>query len=157
MKVFAESVKMKKASDAKVELTGEKVFDWDRIPGSMLVSSFSQKTSLRFRLVRNMEYTIEISRYDTYEHPSAKKPQTTDWAANLWNSDWDSELMANTSLSIGDSADWDPRLTTFFPDPYGAVTTEGGISAGLKEFIEIAGDVNSFLGDIKKQLPHLRG
>lgn len=192
MRSFAESVKLKKAYDAKVELTGEKVFEWDKAPGSMLVRAFEQKTSLKFRLIRNMEYMVELSRYDTYEYPTmngppgynhTRMPQTqgpplkenrptssqlveprlqehhllkTNWGATLWNADWDSELMANTNLGIGEAAKWDPRLTTFFPNRSGALTAEGVISEGVSEFLEIVSDVNNFLNDIKQTRPHLR-
>ncbi|KAL6718034.1 hypothetical protein ACLMJK_004119 [Lecanora helva] len=172
---FADSVKMKKNRASKIEHTGEPVFEWDKTGQSMLVLAFQQKTSLRFRLIRNMEYIIEISRYDTYDVPTpansyrttfndarkapGKQPvikegasQTTDWAASLWNDEWDTELLANTRLGIGQSADWDPRLTTFFPTPSGAATSakKGDISEGVREFLQIVGEVNKLLGDIKK-------
>ena len=148
---FAESVKLKRMPKRRVDLTGEKVFEWDKTPGSMMVTEFHQKTSLRFRLVRNMDYLIEISRYDSCDHPITNdQRQTTNWAATLWNAEWDSELMANTALEIGQSATWEPTLGTFFPNPSGAATPEGGISEGVKEFLEIASEVNDFLNEIKK-------
>ena len=157
MKDFAESVKLNKVSRTRVDLTGEKVFDWDRNPGSMMVINFQQKTSVRYRLIRNPGYIIEISRYDIYESPTSSTPKKTNWGANLWNQDWDSEFVVNAQMGIGEAADWDPRLTTFFPTPIRSKATDGGINEGLKEFLQIAREVNDLLYDIKKELPHLRG
>ena len=186
MKDFAQSVKLKKADHMKVELTGEKVFEWDKTPGSMMVKAFQQKTSFRFRHAVNIEYIIEISRYDSYTYPIAKnkparnttnlpqskgfplkeniptsstttqpqvpeKPvQETNWGATLWSANWDSALTNNRSLGIGEAASWDGRLATFFPNRSGAATAEGAVSEGVKEFLEIATDVDNFLNDIKQ-------
>ena len=150
MKAFAQSVMVKKGPLAKTRLGGDKVFSWDSSFGSMPVTAFVQKSSLRFRLTRNPEYIVEISRYDTYEDPSATaiRPQEANWGATLWNPEWDSELAANVGLGIGESAAWTPRLETFFPNP-GQSTSGGGITPGLNEFLQIVGDVNNFLNEIK--------
>jgi len=55
---FVESIKLKKEPSTTVELSGDKVFHWDRNPGCVLVTAFQQKTSLRFRLVKNMDYIL---------------------------------------------------------------------------------------------------
>ena len=153
---FAASVKLKKQQVAQTGLTGEKVFQWDKRSGSLLVTSFQQKTSLRFRMVRNMDYMIEIARYDSYASPEDDRPQKTNWTASLWNTEWDTELMANGSLEIGESADWDPRIGTFFPDPYGKSSIPGGDSEGLKEFLQIVRDVADFLDEIRGKSAHPR-
>ena len=167
---------MKKGPKANVELTGEPVFDWDKTAGSMLVVAFQQKTSLRFRIVRNMDYMIEIARYDTYDVPKnalqtltnqMKKPQIsqpiireedpsqrTNWGATLWKSSWDDQFVPNTTLGIGQQAYWDPKIGAWFPDPPASGASkpaeEGEVSEGVKEFLQIVGEVNRFLHDIKK-------
>ena len=176
MTAFANSVTMKKGPKENVELTGESVFEWDKSAGSMLVVAFQQKTSLRFRLVRNMDYMIEFARYDTYDVPKPalqsltnqlmKKSQIsqppivrdqdpsqrTDWGATLWKSSWDDQFVPNTTLGIGQQAYWDPKIEAWFPDPVGAPASarEGEVSKGVKEFLEIVGEVNGFLSEIKK-------
>lgn len=47
--------------------------------------------------------------------------------------DWDSELMANASLGIGEVARRDPRLAMFFPNRTGALTAEGWFSEGVSD------------------------
>ncbi len=151
---FMESIKLKRGPNTTIELSGDKVFDWDRNPGCILVTAFQQKTSLRFRLVRNMDYILEISRYDTYGRQGEEKKTTqTNWGATLWNTEWDAELMANGSLGIGQSADWDPRLQTFFPAQSG-VSDPQVVDQGILEFLKIVGDVNEFLNGIMGGLPH---
>ena len=166
MVAFAESVKLKKVPGARIDLTGEQVFQWDKNPGGMMVTLFQQKTSLRYRLVSNMEYMIEISRYDMYDCPPtnnqfpsnlSRQPgvkehqfQKTEWAAILWNNEWDSTLIPNSSLRIGESSDWDERLGTFFPSQSGAPTADGAVNEGIKEFLQTVNGINKFLNDIKE-------
>ncbi len=101
-----------------------------------------------------MDYILEISRYDTYGRQGEEKKTTqTNWGATLWNTEWDAELMANGSLGIGQSADWDPRLQTFFPAQSG-VSDPQVVDQGILEFLKIVGDVNEFLNGIMGGLPH---
>ncbi len=147
---FMESIKLNKKPNTLIELSGDKVFRWDKNPGCMSVSTFQQKTALRFRLVKNMEYILEISRYDTYEGQEDEiKIKRTNWGATLWNTEWDAELMANGSLGIGEAANWDPRLRTFFP-AQSTVSAPQEVDQGVMEFLKIVGDVNEFLNDIMK-------
>ena len=164
MAEFAESVKLKKTPGARIDLTGEKVFQWDKTPGGMMVTSFEQKTSLRYRLLSNMDYMIEISRYDTYDisttigqslNPSNQPqikgnlPHKTDWAATLWNNEWDTTFIPNSSLGVGEAASWDERLGTFFPCRSGGPSAKGAVDEGIKEFLQVVGDINNFLKDLK--------
>lgn len=154
---FVESIKLNKEPNTTIELTGDKVFRWDKNPGCMLVRAFQQKTALRFRLVKNMEYILEISRYDMYQSQGDETKITqTNWGATLWNTEWDATLMANGSLGIGEAADWDPELRTFFPSQ-STVSAPQEVDQGVMEFLKLVGDVNEFLNDIMKEKPQLRG
>lgn len=159
MIAFAKSVAMKKMSYTDIEITGEKVFQWNTSLASMEVKAFTQQTLFRYRLVQNMDWMVEISRYDTYgiqyRQNTQNMPEKTRWAATLWNTEWDSVFMANSRLLIGQTAEWDPRLGTFFPNTSGAPSSSG-INSGVAEFLQIVGQVSSFLEGVKKELPHLR-
>lgn len=154
---FVESIRLNKEPNTTIELSGDKVFRWDQNPGCMLVTAFQQKTALRFRLVKNMEYVLEISRYDMFQRQGDENKTTqTNWGATLWNTEWDAALMANGSLGIGEAANWEPELRTFFPSQ-STVSAPREVDQGVMEFLKIVGDVNEFLNDIMKELPHLRG
>jgi len=64
--------------------------------------------------------------------------------------------MANGSLGIGESANWDPRLRTFFQGQM-SVSAPQEVDQGVLDFLKVVGEVNDFLSDIKIELPHLRG
>lgn len=146
---FMDSVTLKKAPNTTIELSGEKVFHWGESPDCMRVMIFLQKTSLRFRLVKNMDFMLEIARYDTYGDQEGNVSVHTDWGATLSNSEWDAALMANGNLGIGQSANWDPRLRTFFPSQ-SVVSTDQGVDEGVMDFLNIVREVNGFLNDLKQ-------
>lgn len=161
MTEFAESVKLSKVPRTRTELTGQRVFTWAKdLPGSMQPSTFQQKTALRYRLAHHPEWEFEIARYDNYGNPKSENvPVETNWGATLYNTSWDSILTANSTLGIGETAGWDPRLETFFPSRNGTADMEGqgGTDPGVTEFLKIVGVVSKFIDSIKKELPHPRG
>ncbi|MCJ1269168.1 hypothetical protein MMC22_009057 [Lobaria immixta] len=138
MTAFVDSVKFKlppKDERPKIWDSALKVFTWT---SSMSVSSFEQKTSLRYRIVDNSDWMFEFARYDDYGGsipgaPMSSSPSTS-WGATFWNSEWDRALGQNASLKIGEAAKWDPKLDKFFP---GTRRTGGDPreSAGLKLFL----------------------
>ena len=152
MRAFEHSVRLKKeAPRAGVELTGQKAFKWQKsLPGVMQPSTFEQKTSFRFRLVHNMDYIFEISRYDTYGDPQDenKSVQAT-WAATLWNTEWDSILAVNIGLGIGQSASWNPRISTFF-QPGKDVDRSQDVDPGVLELVKTIGIITRFLDGLKQ-------
>ena len=151
MQEFAKSVQLKRGIEENIALTGEKSFTWDDRYGSMEVLTFQQKTALRYRLVKDLDWIVEIARYDTYDLFSRNsKPVETTWAASMWNSEWDSVLVANANLEIGQSADSNPNMNTFFP------RNGGSGQDGVKKFLGVVGEVTKFLDDLRKELPHLR-
>ena len=161
MKEFAEGVKIAKVPRTKTELTGQKVFTWNRdLPGSMQPSAFQQKTALRYRLTHHPEWEFEIARYDNYGNPKSENvPVETNWGATLHNTSWDSILTANSTLGIGETGGWEPKLETFFPSRSGTADMEGveGRNPGVTEFFGTVETVSRFIDSIKKELPHLRG
>lgn len=163
MSKFAESVKLSKIPGTKTELTGHRVFTWEKgVLGFMQPSAFQQKTALRYRLAHDSEWEFEIARYDSYGDPKKENvPVETNWGATLYNTHWDSVLTANSTLGIGEAAPWDPMLDTFFPSRStpGIADLQGvdGLHPGVTEFFKNVEVVTKFIDSIKKELPHLRG
>ena len=156
---FMKSVKLSKIPNTRIELTGQRVFTWEKdLP--MQPSAFQQKTALRYRLAHQSEWEFEIARYDNYGDPKAENvPVETNWGASLYNTRWDSTLTANSTLGIGEAARWDPKLETFFPSPSRAGTADleevHGANPGVTEFFKNMEVVTKFIDGIKKELPHL--
>ena len=161
MAEFAESVKLAKIPRTKTELTGHKVFTWKKdLPSTMQPSAFQQKTALRYRLNHHPEWEFEIARYDSYGNPKSENvPVETNWGATLFNTNWDSILTANSTLGIGETGRWSPKLETFFPSRSWTADVEGveGTDPGVMEFLQIVDTVLKFIDSLKKELPHLRG
>lgn len=150
MTTFADSIKLKKIPKAGTELTGRKIFEWEEdLPGNLKPSVFEQKTALRYRLVHSSQWVFEIARYDSYGDPeNPDTPMTTHWGATMWNTEWDITLSANAGLGIGESADWDAKLETFFPSDSHSKNQD--VNPGVMEFLQKVQMVTDFLDDIKK-------
>ena len=155
MEEFASSVTLKKILPGPLEPTGHKMFQWKKeFPGVIRPKSFEQKTSYKYRLVHNYDYVFEIARYDVYGDPKDEvTPVHTSWAASLYNREWDSTLASNSDLGIGQSADWNPGLGTFFP---GHGSADKGPNPGVADFLSTVKLVTAFVDDLKKEAPHLR-
>lgn len=161
MKEFAEGVRLAKIPRTKTEITGQKVFTWNKdFPGGMQPSGFEQKTALRYRLTSHPEWEFELARYDHYGNPKSETiPVETNWGATLHNTNWDSILMANSTLGIGEAGGWEAKLETLFPPGPDTADMEGveGMDPGVTEFLRTVETVSKFIDSIKKELPHLRG
>lgn len=161
MTQFANSVKLSKIPRTRTELTGQKVFTWEKDhPGVIQPSAFQQKTALKYRLAHQPTWEFEIARYDHYGDPKNENvPVETNWGATLSNTNWDSTLTANSTLGIGEAAPWEPNLKTFFPPRPDPADMEGvqGADPGVTEFFENVEVVTKLIDSIKKDLPHLRG
>ena len=161
MTAFADSVNLRKFDKHNLALTGQKHLDWVRsnFPGSLKPSEFEQKISYRYRLVPNSAWMFEIARYDSYG-PHEDTPVITNWGASMWNTNWEEVLAQNSGLKIGEAADWDPCLSTFFPNED---SSNSNPESSISEFLQTVQMVNDFLDEIKttggaKELPpHLRG
>lgn len=138
MTAFVDSVKFKlplASERPQIWDSALKVFTWT---SGMSVSSFEQKTSLRYRIVDNNDWMFEFARYDDYGGsvpgaPMSSSPSTS-WGATFWNSEWDRALGQNASLKIGEAAEWDPQLDKFFPRSRRTVG-DPRESAGLRQFL----------------------
>lgn len=154
MEEFANSVTLKKISAGPLKPTGRKMFQWKDFAGAMRPKSFEQKTSYKYRLVHNNDYVFEIARYDVYGNPRDEDtPVHTSWAAILYNREWDSTLAGNSELGIGQSADWNSRLATFFPG-HGS-SADIRLDPGVVDFLSTVEMVTAFADDLK-QAPHLQ-
>ena len=156
MEEFANSVTLKKSPPGPLKPTGDKMFQWSKnVYGAMVPRSFEQKTSYKYRLKHNTEYVFEIARYDIYGDPKDENtPVHSSWAATLYNREWDATLAGNSELDIGQSADWNPRLATFFPARGPSV--DKGPDPGVVKFLSIVEMVTAFADSLKKEAPHLR-
>lgn len=135
MTAFADGVKFEapksKPKGKKAEISGTKVFNWKPF---LAVSSFEQKTSLRYRLVDNNDWMFEFARYDRYDGLAPDRPKSTSWGASFWNSEWDRLLGQNAALKIGRAATWDPKLETFFPRS-SRTSGDTAEALGLRQFL----------------------
>ena len=156
MEEFANSVTLKKSPPGSLKPTGHKMFQWRKdVYGAMVPTSFEQKTSYKYRLKDNTEYVFEIARYDVYGNPNDENtPVYTSWAATLYNCEWDATLAGSSELGIGQSAEWNPRLATFFPAHGSSV--DKGPDSGFVKFLSIVDMVTAFADSLKKEAPHLR-
>lgn len=133
MIAFADNIRFKVlAKSIKDAISGEKVFGWD--PSPLLISSFEQKTSLRYRIVDNSDWMFEFARYDQFGGTNPDVPTSTSWGASFWNSEWDRTLGTNAALKIGEAPKWDPQLDTFFPSSR-RTSSDSREAAGLREFL----------------------
>lgn len=132
MTTFRKNIKTKQfPKGSKPDISGLKVFSWN--PG-LPISSFEQKTSLRYRLVNNSDWMFEFARYDQYGGENPLIPTSTSWGATFWNSEWDRTLGKNADLKIGDPAKWDPQLDTFFPRSRSTLR-DSKEAAGFRQFL----------------------
>lgn len=156
MKDFEHSVKLMRGPRKATDVSGKRLFEWEtQLPGSVQPSVVEQKTAWRFRLRAANSWMFEVARYDTYKLISpppqsstqrtndlywSDMPETTLWAACMWNADWDIELSKNASLGIGESADWDPSLDKFFPS---------GVARESRDINDVHPGVSLFLSHIR--------
>lgn len=126
-------------------------------PASAPVSRFVEKTALRYRL-KGTKYIFEIARYDEYSRAGIEVFQqlgsfvytgqmsevpSTSWGASIYHPDWDNLLGDHANLPVGRSAQWNPKLDTFFP-PKDKATSEDGCG-GFREFLDLVRRVGDLL------------
>lgn len=113
--------------------------------GAVDVEGVQQKTAYRFRIAGASTWAFELARYDTFA-PSAVVPSSTHWAGSLWNLEWDNILAENATLSIGEGANWGPRMDTFFP---GQRSDSASGEEGFQGFIDNIQRLMAFLEGLK--------
>lgn len=144
---FANGVKLSTKDVKNVYTTGRKQFTFSNEPGALKPSLFEQKTAYRYRLSSANQWIVEVARYDTY-NTTSELPTSTNWAASMFNSDWDSTTSQNVVLGIGQRAAWDTSLETFFPtcDLIDKLDT-GSRVVDLLQSVRL---VSNFLDDMRK-------
>lgn len=108
---------------AKPDADPHRCFTWKA--GGLRVSSFEQKTSLRYRIRDESRWMFEFSRYDLYRGHFVTAKPTTQWGATFWNSEWDRVFKENSKAAIGNEANWEPQVKTFFPARQGTEDADG--------------------------------
>ncbi len=129
----------------QLPVPGPRVFNWNPSLGTMVTSS--QKTAMRYRLIKRPGYVCEYARYDTYTGENYT-PTTINYGASLWSSNWDLHLANNADLGIGQAASWDPTADSFFrTDKMSGAAT--GDASGLRFFLEGMKEVAEILDCIE--------
>ena len=143
MTAFAESVKLRNIDRSNLALTGKKQLEWpaNNLANPLKPSQYEQKTAYHYRLLQNPTWMFEIARYDIYGKDS-DSPDETNWGASMWNTTWDAVLNENSSLAIGESANWDPYLSTLFA---------GDPEAAVAEVLRMLENINDLLDEIKNE------
>lgn len=144
---FVKSIKFKQLpKSSKPDVSGSKLFNWSS--GALPISSFEQKTSLRYRIIDNSDWLFEFARYDRYGGSTSDRPTSTSWGASFWNSEWDRTLGKNADLKIGQAAPWDPQLDTFFPKSR-RISRDSREAAGFRQFLGNTKAIAELLGGIQ--------
>ena len=94
--------------------------------------------------VRDTDAKFELTRKDEYEqtqYGTQTGPPISRLFASYFYPNWDNLLGAYASLQPGEQVEWQPSLSTFFPD-----TTSEGKPKGLKKFMEEVKQIQRVLG-----------
>jgi hypothetical protein len=94
--------------------------------------------------VRDTDAKFELTRKDEYkqtQYGTQTGPPISRLFASYFYPNWDNLLGAYASLQPGEQVEWQPSLSTFFPD-----TTSEGKPRGLKKFMEEVQQIQRVLG-----------
>jgi hypothetical protein len=94
--------------------------------------------------VRDTDAKFELTRKDEYQqtqYGTQTGPPISRLFASYFYPNWDNLLGAYASLQPGEQVEWQPSLSTFFPD-----TTSEGKPKGLKKFMEEVKQIQRVLG-----------
>lgn len=135
MKAFTDSISYPSLVDnVKPEFSGRKLFNWNSSLGSVV--TFSQKTAMRYRLIKRPGYGFEYTRYDTYTRDNTI-PSTNIYGASGWSKNWDILLTDKVKLGIEQAASWEPTVDNFFPtDEMSGTASTLDEGAGLRSFLK---------------------
>ncbi|EEH41487.2 hypothetical protein PAAG_03050 [Paracoccidioides lutzii Pb01] len=149
LKSFAHSVQFKSGpTDGLRGAAKQRVTFSDFIS----VSKVTEKSALRYCL-KGSRYIFELARYDTY-HPAVhsgpiytssnyrnqmNQTAETTWGASIFHDEWDNMLGKIGSFRIGEAADWNASLITFFPYVDDVPLTD--VNAGFNQFIHLVNQV----------------
>ncbi|KAL8712256.1 MAG: hypothetical protein Q9220_003407 [cf. Caloplaca sp. 1 TL-2023] len=140
MEAFANGVRFTKPPAGEDPMiSGQRIFS---TPSDLVILGKEQKTTLRYSLAGEPRFIFELSRYDEYDGPDIWRPSSTQWAASLYDREWDSRLAENTKLEVGQSSSWRPDVDPLF----GPKTGE----TGVRDFLYHTRKVASFLDMFKE-------
>lgn len=126
------------------ELTGHNVF---KFSSNLRYESFEQKTAVQYCHKKHVNWIFELARYDTFTGNITTASEKTQWGASYLNAEWDNILGANLALGIGQSAQWNPWLETFFPK--NDRTTNTGKNTGFQDFMQDLSYITGRLDEMK--------
>lgn len=153
MEEFERGVQFKKPpAGENPAVSGFKVFT---SPPNLPIVGMEQKTTFRYSLKAQPSCIFELSRYDEYNGDDPRYPSSTQWAASLYDREWDVKLSDNAKLGVGQSASWNPRTNPFFQPAHGP--TSNGPHAGFTDFLLQIQAIASFLDKLKGTLPDPEG
>ena len=161
IQAFVQAIKILEPSDCEIHTgAAELMFDVESAP--IRPKSFYQKTCWQYRLKRDPNYVLEVSRLDSYDHLSvidrhlgtntkfpdiARRPTKTEWDACILHAEWDECLGQNLTLKTGQCAEWDPSLNSFFPA--NNASAPGKQIPGFERFLLLVHEVIKRLGHVK--------
>lgn len=87
------------------------------------VKMLQQRVSYQFGLM-NSDFTLELSRFqDRVYTQKSRLPGNADcqtyeqrWCLEVYHNNWDTMLTRNEHLAVGEMADWDEGVKTWFPE-----------------------------------------
>ncbi|MCJ1475589.1 hypothetical protein MMC13_004252 [Lambiella insularis] len=109
---------------------------------------FQQRTTWQYRLKANSAYIFEVARYDKFDTDvlkTVKTPIFTQWGFYLWCTSWDEKLVQNSTLKLGDKAQWGHSVDEFFPRNRHSSST--GQNPGFDDYLHNLGAIVDFLSE----------
>ena len=106
--------------------------------------SIQQRVSYRYGLATS-DYTLELTRFQTRTYPPRKsialppgeatvyEPR---WSLSVSRIEWDKEFTKNERLPIGERADWNHDVDTWFPEDIPKSSEEENTGAGFAQLME---------------------
>lgn len=127
--------------------------------------SIQQRISYQY-FIANSDFTLELSRFqDRTYPPRAISPFTTTsanqpivyeprWGLNVFREHWDTMLAKNERLGIGEHADWEGDVATWFPvdvGPGSAKVDEENANQGWHQLMEKLGRIERLVASAKAE------
>ena len=126
------------------------------------LKSIEQRISYRYGLAAS-DYTLELTRFQTRVYPPRRslalppgEPKVYEprWGLSVYRGEWDTEFTKNERLPIGERADWEHDLETWFPEditstsPVGEKKEEG---IGFEQLMEKLKKVGKLVREAKEE------
>lgn len=153
---IANSIRLD-ASLARAQRSDKKFVRWNPYAP---VKTLQQRTSYAFAL-KNSNYTLELTRFQDRVFSGKaggveSEVYESRWGLEVYHSVWETLLASNEHLPVGEMADWDDDVKTWFPEDddmgdLGQVKGESGFGQlveklGAVEKLVLGEDVETFGG-----------